>query len=102
MVDGDKIAMGYIYEVMDLAEDAIKRRYEDEEAKYMPLWDIIDAHWDRNCIPPLHATRYFLNPYYFYDKSKFNEDGKVHRGLMTCMERSFPNPKFQSRVFSQL
>lgn len=102
MVDGDKIAMGYIYEVMDLAEDAIKRRYEDEEAKYMPLWDIIDAHWDRKLHSPLHATRYFLNPYYFYDKSKFNEDGKVHRGLMTCMERSFPNPKFQSRVFSQL
>eukprot|EP00253_Pinus_taeda_P032105 PITA_32105 len=33
MVDGDKPAMGYIYEAMDLAKEAIKRRYGDEEAK---------------------------------------------------------------------
>eukprot|EP00253_Pinus_taeda_P002771 PITA_02771 len=43
MVDGDKLAMGYIYEAMDLAKEAIKRRYGDDETKYMPLWDIIDA-----------------------------------------------------------
>jgi len=29
--------MGYIYEEMDLAREAIKRRYGDEEAKYLPL-----------------------------------------------------------------
>eukprot|EP00253_Pinus_taeda_P017474 PITA_17474 len=52
MVDGDKPTMGYIYEVMDLTKEAIKRGYGDEEAKYMPLWDIIDAHWEVNCIPP--------------------------------------------------
>eukprot|EP00253_Pinus_taeda_P004871 PITA_04871 len=62
MVDGDKLAMGYIYEAMDLAKEAIKRIYGDEEEKYMPLWDIIDAHWDRKLHSPLHATRYFLNP----------------------------------------
>jgi len=33
MVDGDKHVMGYIYEAMDLAKEAIKRRYGDEEAK---------------------------------------------------------------------
>eukprot|EP00253_Pinus_taeda_P036021 PITA_36021 len=62
MVDGDKPAMGYIYEAMDLAKEAIKGRYEDEEAKYMPLWDIIDAHWDMKLYSPLHVARYFLNP----------------------------------------
>eukprot|EP00253_Pinus_taeda_P021945 PITA_21945 len=102
MVDGDKPAMGYIYEAMDLAKEAIKRRYGDEGAKYMPLWDIIDSHWDRKLHSPLHATKYFLNPEYFYDKRKFNEDGEVHRGLMTCTERCFPDPEFQSNVFSQL
>ena len=60
MVDGDKPAMGYIYEAMDLAKEAIKRRYEDEESKYMSLWDIINAHWDRKLHSPLHAARYFL------------------------------------------
>eukprot|EP00253_Pinus_taeda_P015102 PITA_15102 len=102
VIDGDKPTMGYIYEAMDLAKEAIKRRYGDEEAKYMPLLDIIDACWDRKLHSPLHVARYFLNPQYFYDKSKFNEDGEVGRGLMTCMERCFRDPNFQSRVFSQL
>jgi len=63
MVDGDRPAMGYIYEAMDLAKEAIKRRYiRDEEAKYMPLWDIIDARWDMKFHSPLHVARYFLNP----------------------------------------
>ena len=92
MVYGDKPAMGYIYVVMDLAKEAIKRRYGDEKAKYMPLWDIIDARWDRKLHSPLHVARYFLNPQYFYDKRKFNEDVEVRRGLMIWMERFFPDP----------
>eukprot|EP00253_Pinus_taeda_P004553 PITA_04553 len=102
MVDGDKLTMGYTYEAMDLAKEVVKRRYGDEEAKYMPLWDIIDARWDRQLRSPLHVVGYFLNPQYCYDKSKFNEDGDVGRGLITCMERYFPDLDFQSRVFSQL
>eukprot|EP00253_Pinus_taeda_P003573 PITA_03573 len=62
MIYGEKPAMSYIYEAMDLAKEAIKRRYGDEEAKYMPLWDIIDAHSDRKLNSPLHAARYFFNP----------------------------------------
>ena len=102
MVDGDKPAMGYIYEAMDLAKEAIKRRYGDEEAKYMPLWDIIDARWDRQLHSPLHAAGYFLNPQYFYDKARFNEDGEVGKGLMTCLERCFSDQEVQSRVIAQL
>jgi hypothetical protein len=44
VVDGDKPTRGYIYEMMDLAKDPVKRRYKDKEAKHMPLWDIIDEH----------------------------------------------------------
>eukprot|EP00253_Pinus_taeda_P035532 PITA_35532 len=61
MVDGDKPAMGYIYEAMDLAKEAIKIRYGDDETKYMPLWDIIATRWDRQLHSPLHAVGYFLN-----------------------------------------
>ena len=60
MVDGDKPAMGYIYEAMDFSKEAIKRRYEDEDAKYMPLWNIIDACWDRQLHSPLHAVLMYL------------------------------------------
>jgi hypothetical protein len=62
----------------------------------VPLWDIIDDHWDRHLYFPLHAIHaigYFLNLTYFYDKTGFNEDGEVHRGLMTCIKRYFPNQK---------
>lgn len=44
MVDGDKHTMSYISKAMDLAKEAIKRRYQNEDAKYMPLWIIIDEH----------------------------------------------------------
>ena len=88
-------------EEMVLAKEAIKRRYGDEEAKYMPLWDIIDARWDRQLHSPLHAAGYFLNPQYFYDKARFNEDGEVGRGLMTCLERHFPDQEVQSVDFSE-
>jgi len=62
MADGENPTMGYIYEAMDLTKKAIKRRYGDEDEKYMPLWDIIDAHWDKKLHSPLHVVRYFLNP----------------------------------------
>jgi len=102
MVDGEKPVMGYIYESMDVAKEAIKTKYGNEEAKYMPLWDIIDARWDRQLHSPLHAAGYFLNPAYFYDKTKFSEDGEVGRGLMTCIEKMHSDPEIQNRIITQL
>jgi len=102
MVDGEKPVMGYIYESMDLAKEAIKAKYMNDETKYMPLWDIIDERWDRQLHSPLHAAGYFFNPAYFYDKTKFSEDGEVGRGLMTCIERMNPNPEVQTRIIAQL
>ena len=102
MVDGEKPVMGYIYESMDLAKEAIKAKYQNDETKYMPLWDIINERWDKQVHSPLHAAGYFLNPTYFYDKTKFSEDGEVGRGLMTCIERMNPDQGVQSRITSQL
>ena len=42
MVDGDKPTMGFIYEAMDHAKEAIKEEYGGKRQKYMPLWRIID------------------------------------------------------------
>ena len=42
MVDGDKPTMGFIYEAMDQAKEAIKEAYGGKRQKYMPLWRIID------------------------------------------------------------
>ena len=62
MVDGDKPAMGFIYEAIDQAKEAIKETYEGKRQKYMPLWRIIDERWNRQLHRPLHAAGYYLNP----------------------------------------
>ena len=62
MVDGDKPAMGFIYEAMDQSKEAIKKAYGDKRQKYFPIWNIIDDRWNRQLHRPLHAAGYYLNP----------------------------------------
>ena len=45
---------------MDLAKEAIKAKYMNDETKYMPIWDIIDERWDRQLHSPLHVVEYFF------------------------------------------
>ena len=56
MVDSDKLAMGFIYEAMDQAKEAIKEAYGGKRQKYMPLWRIIDERWNKQLNRPLHAV----------------------------------------------
>jgi hypothetical protein len=62
MVDGDKPAMGFIYEAMDQAKEAIKTTYGDKRQKYLPLWKIIDDRWNKQLHRPLHASWLLLKP----------------------------------------
>jgi hypothetical protein len=75
LVDGEKLAMGYIYEAMDQAKEQINTIYKDRVAKYGPIWEIIDNRW------------YFLNPRYHY-RAQLGEDqtGEVKDGLYECLE----------------
>ena len=102
MVDGEKPVMGYIYESMDLAKEAIKAKYMNDETKYMPLWDIIDERWDRQLHSPLHVDGYFFNPTYFYYNTRFSEDGEVGQALMTCIKRMNPDREVQNHIIAQL
>ncbi|XP_059063571.1 uncharacterized protein LOC131057612 [Cryptomeria japonica] len=45
VVDGEKPSMGYIYEGMDRAKEAIRSIYAGDEDKYGPIWEIIDRRW---------------------------------------------------------
>ena len=62
MVDSDKAGMGFIYEAMDQAKEAIKEAYEGKRQKCLPIWKIIDERWNRQVHRPLHAAGYYLNP----------------------------------------
>eukprot|EP00253_Pinus_taeda_P006414 PITA_06414 len=66
LVDGERLAMGFIYEAMDQAKEPIKRAYKDKVVKYGPIWAIIDERWNNQLHCPIHAARYFLNPRYHY------------------------------------
>ncbi len=57
--NGEKPSMGYIYEGMDRAKEAIRAQYVGVSEKYGPIWDIIDRRWQINSIGPsmqLHIT----------------------------------------------
>ena len=66
LVDGERLATGYIYEAMDQTKEQIKAAYKDKVAKYGPIWEIIDNKWNNQLHRPIHAARNFLNPRYHY------------------------------------
>lgn len=64
LVDGERLAMGFIYEAMDQAKEQIKKAYKDKVAKYGPIWAIIKERWNYQLHRHIHAAGYFLNPRY--------------------------------------
>lgn len=46
IVDGDINPMGFLYEAMDRAKEAIQHLYGSNETKYRPVWNIIDRRWN--------------------------------------------------------
>eukprot|EP00253_Pinus_taeda_P015528 PITA_15528 len=103
LMDGEKPAMGYIYEGMVRAKEAIKTFYKGNESKYKPIWQIIDSRWDRQLHSPLHAVGAYLNPSLFYNEgSSIQRDPEVMRGVMICIEKMFPNVDIQDKINLQL
>lgn len=84
IVDGDMPAMGYIYEGIEKAKDAIKIHYKGIEEKYMPIWDIIDRRWNNQLYTSLHAAAAFLNPSIFYNPN-FKIDLRLRNGFQETM-----------------
>ena len=103
LVDGEKLAMGYIYEAMDQAKEQIRAAYKDRVTKYGPIWEIIDRRWNTQLHRPIHAAGYFLNPRYHY-KVRLGEDltGEVKDGLYECLERMVPSESEQLEIHRQI
>ena len=51
LVNGDKLAMGYLYEAMDRDKETIQNYYvgngTPRHNRHMLLWDLIDSRWTR-------------------------------------------------------
>eukprot|EP00253_Pinus_taeda_P035513 PITA_35513 len=91
LVDGERLAMGFIYEAMDQAKEKIKRAYRDRVAKYGPIWAIIDKRWNNQLHRPIHAAVYFLNPRYHYKAKESGAlTGEVRDRLIDCIDHMIP------------
>ncbi|XP_057864954.1 uncharacterized protein LOC131072720 [Cryptomeria japonica] len=101
MVDGDKSPIGYLYEAMDKAKEAIQHLYGSERTKYEPIWRIIDQRWNRQLHQHIHAAAYYFNPKFFYSRN-FKIDEEVQLGLDTCIQRLVLDENIQDIIVDEL
>ncbi|XP_058002223.1 uncharacterized protein LOC110636882 [Hevea brasiliensis] len=103
LVDGEKMpTMGYIYEAMDRAKEAIAKSFDENEEKYRTIFEIIDKRWESQLHRPLHIAGYYLNPEFFYSNEKINEDVEVVTGLYQVIARLIPSKEEQDKIMAQL
>eukprot|EP00253_Pinus_taeda_P012659 PITA_12659 len=99
LVDGERLAMGLIYEAMDQAKEQIKATYNDRVAKYGSIWEIIDQRWNNQLHCPIHATGFFLNPKDHYKALDAEVlTGEVRDGLIDFIDRMVPKESDQLEI----
>ena len=86
-----KPAMGYMYEAMDRAKEAIIKAFNENEEKYSNIFEIIDKRWECQLHRPLHAAGHFLNPEYFYFDDNIATNQEIIVGLYACIQRLVPS-----------
>ncbi|CAL8153282.1 unnamed protein product [Prunus armeniaca] len=94
----ERPAMGFIYELMDVAKEKIDFNCGKVERKYKPIWRKIDERWGPQLHQPLHAAGYYLNPQLRYEETFSNAD-EVRKGLEDCMSRML---SFEDRMTADI
>lgn len=90
--------MGYLYEAMDRAKEAIQASFSDHR-KYKRVFEIIDKRWDGQLHRPLHATGHVLNPELFYDnEERILGDEPLWNGYIECIEKLIPDLSVQDKI----
>ena len=105
LVDGEKRPpMGYIYAAMNKAKEIIVKSFNGNEMKYRETMEIIDTKWEVQLHWPLHSTRYFLNPQFYYDTKRLGVglDSKIFEDVCSFMPRLVKNKDEQDAIISQL
>ncbi|XP_057831660.2 uncharacterized protein LOC131042327 [Cryptomeria japonica] len=101
MVDGEGMPMGFIYEAMSRAKEAISHYYRGNTRKCEILWRIIDRRWTNQLHQPIHAFAYFLNPKFYFSDS-FRADEEVMAGVITCIDKMTLDPELRDKVLDEL
>ncbi|XP_016507314.2 uncharacterized protein LOC107824999 [Nicotiana tabacum] len=102
LVDGEqRPPMGYLYEAMDRAKEAIQVSFSDQR-KYKRVFEIIDKKWDSKLHSPLHAAGLVLNPELFYDnEERILGDEPLWNGYYECIEKLIPEESMQDKITEQ-
>lgn len=103
LVDGEKKpAMGYIYEAMDRAKEAIAASFNNDENHYKKVFEIIDHRWEVQLHRPLHAAAHYLNPSLFYSNPSIKNDAEVLEGLYECIQKLAPSIQIADQLHIEL
>jgi len=94
--------MGYIYEAMEKAKEAIRKSFEYNESKYKEVFEIIDSRWTCQLHHPLHAAGHFLNPDLFFSNHSMEFDFEVVNGLYVCLEKLVPDQEVRQKILTEL
>ncbi|XP_070055570.1 uncharacterized protein [Nicotiana tomentosiformis] len=102
LVDGERRPpMGYLYEAMDRANEAIQVSFRDQR-KYKRVFEIIDKRWDSKLHSPLHAAGLVLNPELFYDnEERILRDEPLWNGYYECIEKLISEESVQDKITEQ-
>eukprot|EP00253_Pinus_taeda_P036730 PITA_36730 len=105
LVDGDKPAMGYLYEAMDRAKEAIHAYYADKGdeglEKQQVIWRVIDQRWNNTLHRPIHAAGVYLNPAFSY-ACGFRFDAEVMDGFFSCVERMVSSEEEREEISKEM
>ena len=105
LVDGEKPAMGYLYEAMDRAKEAIRSYYDDKGddgfQRQLLLWNVIDERWNNTLHRPIHAAGLFLNPAFSY-ACGFDFDAEIMDGFLSCVQKMVRSPLQHIEISKQI
>ncbi|CAN6445103.1 unnamed protein product [Victoria cruziana] len=94
-------SIGYLYEAMDKAKEAIRDHLKGKKKLYMPVWKVIDNRWSGQLHRLLHAAAYYLNPAIKYQPD-FKKDREVEYGILDCIDVLVADPKERDVVHSEI
>eukprot|EP00253_Pinus_taeda_P010485 PITA_10485 len=105
LVDGEKPAMGYLYEAMDKAKEAIRAYYDDKGddgfQRQLLLWGVINERWNNTLHRSIHAIGLFLNPAFFY-ACGFVFDTKIMDGFLSCVQKMVRSPEQRIEISKEI
>eukprot|EP00253_Pinus_taeda_P034765 PITA_34765 len=105
LVDGEKPAMGYLYEAMDRAKESIRAYYDDKGnegfQKQLLLSEVIDEQRNNALHRPIHVAGIYLNPAFFYPCG-FLFDAEIMDGSLTCVQRMVRSPVERAEISKEM